>query len=161
MQTAQRTNTKTLYDYGDGMDNIRTNIEKFGWHFLYIFDPEGNASDFSYSVGFEESYNHPEIIVFGLKKDTAHHILSDIADELKNGKTFNPNERLNDVIGGDMDVLFKPVQEEFHSEYLGLASKYYQKSFRAMVMFWPNKQNILPTEGGCDLTIQDEALKIV
>lgn len=142
-------------------DKIKENIDKFGWHFLFVFDSEGENVGFAYSVGFEETYNHPEIMIFGLKQDTSHGILSDIAHELSEGKTFESNVKLQDVIGDNLDVIFKPVKDSAFSDYLGTALNYYDKSFRAYVLFWPDKSNILPTEVGCELTVQNEALEIV
>ncbi|WP_353376432.1 DUF4262 domain-containing protein [Microbulbifer sp. NBRC 101763] len=57
--------------------------------------------------------------------------------------------------------MFKPISSNAYKEYLGTAVNYYGKPFRAQVMFWPGKANILPTEEGCELTIQNEALAIV
>ena len=41
------------------------------------------------------------------------------------------------------------------------AVNFYQKSFRVWVLFWQDKTNTLPTEPGCELTLQDHALDIV
>jgi len=142
-------------------DEIQVNIKEFGWHFIFVFDPDGEHQDFSYSIGLEESFGHPEIIIFGLKKDSAHAIIADIVEDVKSGITMKPNQKLGNVIGGDFEVMFKPISVNAYKEYLGTAVNYYGKPFRALVMFWPDKGNILPTEEGCELTIQNEALAIV
>lgn len=141
--------------------DIQKDIDKYGWHFLFVFDPDGERPDFAYSIGLEESYDHPEIMVFGLDKDTAHEILSDIADDLKTGKKYQLNTKFPDVIAGDFEIMFKEVKQSAYSEYLGTAVDYYEKPFRAWVLFWPDKSNILPTEDGCSLTVQDEGREIV
>ncbi len=141
--------------------DIQKHIDEYGWHCLYVFDPDGEKNEFSYSIGFEESFGHPEIIIFGLKREVAHSILSDIASDLRNGATFEPNVKLNNVIGGDLDIMFKPVKQAAFDDYLGTAVRFYQRPFRAWVMLWPDKTNILPDEEGCELTVQDEALGIV
>ncbi len=64
-------------------------------------------------------------------------------------------------MSGEFEVMFKYVNEEFLSEYAGIATRFYNEPFRMMVMFWPDKSNILPTEVGCKLTAQNEALTIV
>lgn len=145
------------------MDNekVKENIDKYGWQYQFVFDPDGEKPDFAYSIGFEESYNHPEIMIFGLKRETMHIILGDIAEEIKNGKFFETNKKIGDVISGDYEVIFKPLIESLHSKYAGAATYYYKKPIRIYVMFWPDKNNILPTESNCELTTQDEALKIV
>ena len=142
-------------------EKIQEDIEKFGWHFLHVFDPNGVKNVFSYSIGFEESFNQPEILIFGLGKDVAHEILTDVADDLRNGLKLAVDKRMRGLISGDFDVMFKSVQQKAFSEYLGTAVDYYNKPFRAWVMFWPDKSNILPLEDGCAVSIQDEALTII
>ena len=141
--------------------NIKENIEKYGWQYQYVFDHNGEKQDFSYSIGFEETFNHPEIMIFGLAKETMHSVLSDIAEDIKGGLIIEPNKRLSGILSGDYEVLFKPIHEADVPEYAGIASDYYHKPFRIYIMFWPDKNNVLPTEPGCELTVQDEALKIV
>lgn len=80
---------------------------------------------------------------------------------LKEGRVFIPNKKTSNVVAGDFDVIFKPIKEEFIPEYAGIAKRYYKKPFRIYVMLWPDKNNTLPTEPGCELTLQNEALKIV
>ena len=142
-------------------ESIRENIQKHGWKYQYVFDANGEKEDFSYSIGFEESFDHPEIMIFGLKRETMHSILSDIASDIKEGRKFEEGVRTGDVLSGEFEVIFKSVNEGFLPEYAGIATRFYNKPFRMMVMFWPDKSNILPTEVGCKLTVQNEALKIV
>jgi len=138
-------------------DQLKNNIEQHGWQCQYVFD----KNEFSYSIGFEESFNHPEIMIFGLNKDTMHALLSDIADEIKQGRVFEPNTKTGDILSGDYEVIFKPLKADMYSEYAGIATRYYNKPFRVLVMFWPDKNNVLPTEPNCELTVQNEALQIV
>lgn len=153
--------TSALYEKSMSKEEIQRNIQEYGWHFLFVFDPNGEHQDFSYSIGLEESFGHPEIIIFGIKRESAHAIISDIVEDIKSGIAMEPNKKLGNVIGGNFEVMFKPVTATAYKEYLGTAVDYYGKPFRAQVMFWPDKANILPTEGGCEVTIQDEALAIV
>lgn len=142
-------------------ESIKENIQKHGWQCQYVFDANGEKAGFSYSIGFEESFDHPEIMIFGLKRETMHSILSNIASDIKEGRKFEEGIRTGDVLSGEFEVIFKSVIEEFLPEYAGIATRFYNKPFRMMVMFWPDKSNILPTEVGCKLTVQNEALKIV
>ncbi len=81
-------------------DQIQDNIREFGWHCRHVFDAEGERVDFSYSIGFEKSFGEPEIIVFGLKREISHAILSDIATDFRGGLSFEPNTRISGVVGG-------------------------------------------------------------
>ena len=143
------------------IESIKENIQKHGWQFQYVFDTSGEKEEFSYTIGFEESFDHPEIMIFGLKRETMHSILSDIASEIKEGREFKEGVRTANVLGGEFEVIFKSVAEQYLPEYAGIATRFYDRPIRLMVMFWPDKSNILPTEAGCTLTVQNEALKIV
>lgn len=140
---------------------IKNNIKKHGWQFQYVFDANGEKEDFSYTIGFEESFGHPEIMIFGLKRETMHAVLSDIAFDIRNGRKFEEGIKIGNVLSGEFEVMFKSVKNEFLPEYAGIASRFYNEPFRMMVMFWPDKSNTLPFEVGCTLTVQNEALKIV
>jgi hypothetical protein len=116
-------------------EKIQGHIKEYGWHFLFVFDPNGVHQDFSYTIGLEESYGHPEIMIFGLKKESAHAILADIVEDIKSGITMETNKKLGNVIGGDLEVMFKPITTSAYKKYLGTAVDYYGKPFRAQIMF--------------------------
>jgi len=143
------------------IESIKDNIQKYGWQFQYVFDADGEKEGFSYSIGFEESFSHPEVMIFGLERETMHAILSDIATDIKNGRVFSENIKTKDVLSRDYEVEFRTIKEVYLPEYAGLAMRFYQKPFRMMVMFWPDKANVLPTEPNCTLTLQNEAVAIV
>lgn len=140
---------------------IKEHIQRYGWRFQYVFDADGVKEDFAYTIGLDESFNHPEVMIFGLKRETMHALLQEIAEAVKGGKAFQPGERYADIVSHGYEVMFKPLKKEFLPEYAGIASDYYNREFRMYVMLWPDKRNILPTEPNCQLTVQDEALKIV
>ena len=143
------------------MDKTESNIKKYGWEAMYVFDENGEKEPFLYTIGLEETYSHPEIMIFGLKRETMHNIVSDLAHDIKKGFKVPINEKIKGLLSGDFEVLFKPIKEDHFDNYLGQANRYYKKPFRALVMLWPDKNNTLPTEENCEVNIQDEALKIV
>ncbi|MCG8463819.1 MAG: DUF4262 domain-containing protein [Xanthomonadales bacterium] len=142
-------------------DTITKHIKQYGWHRLSVFDPNGEKENFSYTIGLEESYSHPEVIVFGLPHEVAHSILWQVVNEIKSGRVFELNKRQADILDDDLDVLFKPLINSAYDEYLGTAIDYYEKPFRTYVMFWPDNDNVLPTEPGCKIAFQNEALNLV
>jgi hypothetical protein len=141
--------------------SIPENIESHGWQFQYVFDAEGVRPNFAYSIGFVESYSHPEVMIFGLSKEVMHTLLSNIAYDLKEGKKFHVDKKIEGILNGGLSVMFKQMQESALPEYAGIALDYYGKSVPMLVLLWPDKNNILPTEVGCDLTVQDEAVNVV
>jgi hypothetical protein len=145
----------------EAMDKTEKNIKEFGWEAMYVFDEHAEKQPFLYTIGLEETYEHPEIMIFGLNRETMHNIVSDIVHDIKNGFKAPINIKTKGMLSGDFEVLFKPVQSQYLENYLGKAIQYYQKPFRALVMLWPDKNNTLPNENDCQVDVQDEALKIV
>ncbi|MBJ2128273.1 DUF4262 domain-containing protein [Alteromonas sp. IB21] len=140
---------------------ITDNIEKYGWQFQYVFDADGDRPSFAYTIGLFESYSHPEIMVFGLKKDVMHTLLSNIAADIKNGATFNCDTKFSGLLSDNFETMFKEMRSEWKSEYAGIALDYYDKEIPIWVLFWPDKNNVLPLENDCELTVQEEAISVV
>ncbi|WP_395373397.1 DUF4262 domain-containing protein [Marinicella sp. W31] len=142
------------------MDTKET-IEKHGWLSQFVFDEKGEKQNFAYTIGLEETFSHPEIMIFGLKKEIMHDIMGGLVAEIKAGQVFQPDQITTNALGGDFEVMFKPLKEEHFTYYVGEAERYYKKPFRVYVMFWPDRNNVLPTDAGCELDLQDEGLEIV
>lgn len=64
------------------MDSLKDNIDKYGWQFQFVFDENGMKHDFAYSIGFEESFNHHEVMIFGLNRQTMHALMSEVAAQI-------------------------------------------------------------------------------
>lgn len=143
------------------VSSIKDNIQEHGWQFQYVFDAKGEKENFAYSIGFEETFGHPEIMIFGLKQETMHTILANLATEIRSGRHFEENIKTSNVLSGDFEVLFKNIKQEFLPQYAGIATEYYGRPFRLMIMFWPDKFNSLPTDEACTITIQNEALDLI
>lgn len=143
------------------MDSLKDNIDKYGWQFQFVFDENGMKHDFAYSIGFEESFNHPEVMIFGLNRQTMHALMSEVAAQIKQGEVFTEDIKNESVLAGNFQVCFKRVKREYHKKYVGVATKYYNKDIRVLVMLWPDQNNVLPTEADCTVSEQNEALKII
>lgn len=60
---------------------LLSDIDSHGWHVLKIMDDD-NGSSFCYSVGLFKTFNHPEIIIIGLKPDLAHTLINNIGEDI-------------------------------------------------------------------------------
>ena len=82
----------------DLLNDTRLNIGKFGLQVIMV----GSTSylpSFAYSIGLTQTYNHPEIICFGLPNNLAHAIINDIAEIIEKGEKI--------VAGKEYDEIFK------------------------------------------------------
>lgn len=130
------------------INTTKLNIEKYGLQVIGISATDYLPS-FSYSIGLYESYQHPEIICFGLATDLAHTIINDVADLIKNGETIALNQEYGDQIFKESRAQFLPVDIKNIEDYFGAALNYYQhENFCALQLVWADRNNKLPWEDG-------------
>ena len=141
---------------------ISEHIREFGWHCLHIFPTEAVHANFSYSIGFNESYEAPEVLIFGLSREKAHALLNECAQLLKSGASIESEIEDDRILAGGYKVMFKQVKADAFHEYLGTALRFYgEKPFTAVVMFLPDKQHKFPWQSGYDDINATESLSIV
>lgn len=128
-------------------ERTKTHIEKFGLS-VVMLQSTGYLPSFTYSVGLWQTYNHPEIICFGLKTDLMHAIINDVADLIKNGKKITSGLEYDNIFK-DSRVQFLDVDKRNLGDYFGVAIDYYNsKDFPALQLIWTDKNDKFPWEYG-------------
>ena len=145
------------------LEKAISDIAQYGWSFMYVdADQESGIESFSYTVGFEQSYGHPEIITFGLPAEPAHRILSATAAAIKEGETMPLHEPVENIIGGDLRVKYKPLDHASYNDYLSVAiAAYGTKDFRTQIMLWPDREGNYPFDAGYSINAQLNAAKVI
>ncbi|MFZ3585395.1 DUF4262 domain-containing protein, partial [Loktanella sp. DJP18] len=65
-------------------------VEQHGWTAISVHaGPE--EPTFTYSVAFEETFSHPEVVLIGFDPHLAHQIISDVATGLRNKDIHIPS----------------------------------------------------------------------
>jgi len=122
----------------DVMETVEDDIKKHGWHVLSVFSKD--APSFSYSIGFTETLDHPEIIMSGLDTSLMHSLINDIGQLIKNGQRFTNNQLSEEVIKS-YPVKFSKISELNKEEYLRAAVSIYSvEKFDALQCIWPDKE---------------------
>jgi hypothetical protein len=70
---------------------ILGSIEAHGWYAVHRYDPELVEPNYTYSVGFSQTLDAPEFIVFGLHRDVMYDMLAGFTTRSKragNSKTI-------------------------------------------------------------------------
>ena len=80
------------------IENIQTkeHIEKYGLSVIQI-EATTYLPSFAYSVGLTETFNHPEIICFGLSIQLLHEIINDVADIIREEGKIDPDKEYDNV----------------------------------------------------------------
>jgi hypothetical protein len=119
------------------MQKVSSDIKAHGWHVLSVFGKD--LPNFSYTIGFTETLNHPEIVISGLESKLAHLLLNDIGNLIINGHAFK-NGDFSDQILKNYPVKFETVRNENISEYFAAANNHYGAGkFKALQCIWPDR----------------------
>jgi hypothetical protein len=77
--------------------NIKSDVERYGWP-VALFEKSTATPSFAYTIGLWKTFNHPEIVVFGLPINLLHTILNDAGELVKGGKGLLLIVNNNDIL---------------------------------------------------------------
>lgn len=90
------------------------------------------------------SYNHPEIILFGLPKEPAHGLVSVIADRVARGVPIDLSKPNDEIIQG-YPCVFVEVNCANRQQYaLSNCWLYQGNDFSMYQLVWPSKHGLFP-----------------
>lgn len=128
------------------LEQTKGNIEKFGLQVIMVGSTNYSPS-FAYSIGLKKTYNHPEIICFGLPNDLAHGIINDVAKIIKNNESIESGKFYTEIFK-DSRTAFLKVDVRNIPDYFGAALNYYeQEKFDALQLVWTDRNDKFPWEG--------------
>jgi uncharacterized protein DUF4262 len=134
----------TQEDLARFRQKIQDDIERVGWSVVAVMD----NPPFAYTVGLTESYDHPELIIYGIGAKNAHQILANAVQHIKEGEVYRAGGKYSEILDG-YDVEFR-----VHQEYpLTAATSYYRalgKDWEALQLVWPDADGNFPGEEGMD-----------
>ncbi|MGC1429716.1 MAG: DUF4262 domain-containing protein, partial [Albidovulum sp.] len=94
MKTALDIDVDLLDDDEKGfVDNVRTH----GWFGTHVFE-DADGPGFSYTTGFWQRFEFPELILFSLPKEVSHDIFWNFFHDLTAQKRFPENEPISEVL---------------------------------------------------------------
>jgi hypothetical protein len=127
---------------------IRASIEAHGWHVIAVPEDE-EGPGFAYSIGLHRSFDHPEVIVFGLPIDIMHGIVNTIGEQVRRGSRFGDGDVSGEVLEG-LPARFQVVSQPRCGEFLGQAVNYYGgHGFPVLQCYWPDADGRFPGQPGC------------
>lgn len=126
-------------------------IESYGWAVTKIFIPAGEEGiDFAYSTGLYSKFGEPEIVIFGLPLDAMHRIINIVANQIKSGVKFAPNQDYNHLIERHY-CQFKIVDRSQYEGHFARSSWFYgSQDYPVLQCFWPDKSGYFPWQAECN-----------
>jgi len=133
---------------------VLADIGEYGVHIVHVLEGD-QGHGFSYTVGLTCSFEHPEVIVFGLPEQIAHELLNAIADNASNGAQYVAGATADDLLHG-YPVRMLGVAADDHGDYLGLAQWAYEGAeFEVVQLVYPDKQGRWPWDDSASKGFQD------
>ena len=124
-------------------DTTLKHVNEFGLTVIHVIADE-KGPGFSYSIGLYKNYNHPEIIMIGLKRETMHVIINNIAEDIKKGKIYIPFLAYDDILN-DYECFFIEVKKDNYIDYVGQAINFYKSDdFPLLQCVYPDKSGVYP-----------------
>jgi len=135
-------------------EEIARNVAKHGWHAITVNDA---SPAFTYTCGLVTTFDHPELIIFGLESREGYSVLAVMVEDLRRGRSFAKPGTYDGVLEGCAIAVRKvhPTQRE---RYLGYAMAHCRlmgnaSGLRARQVFWPDRQGRFPIDVGCDVDV--------
>ena len=122
----------------DGERKVLDDIAKYGWHCLSILEEDGEPP-WAFTIGLFQTWEHPELIIFGLKNNVAHQILSIVARGLAENRRIDLSRPSNDLLQSG------EVPQSEYREHVGFARWYYEgNNFPLYQVVWPSREGHFP-----------------
>jgi hypothetical protein len=144
---------RTLGDAGLEPSDRRLleDVRDFGWHVVKIAADDTTAG-WAFSVGLSVTFDHPEIVVFGLDVDIMHVMIGNVVHDIRNGARFRHDSRSSEILEGSA-CAFRAVQPTWYRAFLGYARWFYREdTFACLQCFWPDRHGRLPWDVEFDST---------
>lgn len=133
----------------DHVDKIAWVIETNGW----CAEPVAPRDDpptpgYTYTIGFEESFRHPEVVIFGLQPVAARGLIEMLAMHIDAGGVI-PDGMFVGFLDDDLPAALLPVDMEEHAGLFETATAFYlHDNYRVCQFVWPDRNAKMPWDEG-------------
>ncbi len=123
---------------------VLADVDEQGVHVVHVPRDGGEGPSYSYTVGLWESFQQPEVVVFGMPEDVAQDLLDALADDASEGRVFQAGERHDGLLVG-YPVRFFAVPPALKASHFDVIAWAYEGADVPVVqLVWPDKQGRWP-----------------
>jgi Domain of unknown function (DUF4262) len=151
----------TQFELSTYEQKLIQNVEQHGCQVTHVFDNEERAPNWSYSIGFAETLQQPDAILFGLHRDLMQSMINELYARGRDGLCFAEGLAVSGLIDG-FDCILRTVHpSNIVAEYFSSAMWYYRfkqmpHMSAAYQIVWPGAHSgKFPWESGCAQEIID------
>jgi len=135
-------------------DKLAWMIETAGW----LLEPvaatvstDPPLPGYGYTIGFEQTFGFPEVVIVGLKPVAAKGLAGLLADLLGGGTQIPVGELFRGLYDGDQRAALVPVDPPALAGMFASADAWYGDTpYRMVQLVWPDRAGWLPWEPGFD-----------
>ena len=125
-------------------------IDEHGWAVHAIEGAGEGGPPFAHTVGLSQTFDHPEVLVYGLPEQLAGKILNGVGQRINAGDPPPVGTRVPDVIN-HYDVVFIPmVDGPGTDDVIILDAMWEGRSERVVQLVWPDQHGRFPWDPECD-----------
>lgn len=126
---------------------IIAGVEQYGW-FVAMFNASKKSPSFAYTIGLWKTFQHPEIICFGLPPQSLQVLLNGAGLLVKEGEKL-PLFRRDGRLLDHGSLVFLPINSEQEiRDYFGYGLWYNKGLFPAIQLIWSDTADRFPWEEG-------------
>lgn len=126
-------------------------VETNGW----CAEPVAPVDDpptpgYTYTIGFESSFHHPEVVIFGLQPVAARGLIEMVAIHIDAGGTI-PDGMFVGLLDNDLPAAMLPVDMSDYAELFAGATRFHgSEEYRVCQFVWPDRNGKLPWDEDYD-----------
>lgn len=132
------------------MANVSGMIDQYGWFMTAVGpDPEDEVPTYwCYTTGLIEQ-NHPEFVVFGLRPEVAHALVTSLYEQIKAGRVFEDGEEITDI--ANLPVRLRSAPSDDARRPLGTGRRLYGvETFPVLQVVLSDPDGLWPWDPGVD-----------
>jgi hypothetical protein len=145
---------------------IIDNVRDHGCQVNFVFDPDKEVPDFSYSIGFPETVKQPEVIVFGLRQDVMHFMVNEVLVRCRSGLKLADLTEIYGLLEGCRCIIRRVHPSTPLGQFFGWAMWFHRFSVDTELtdvvqIVWPGKlDGLFPWEEGCNELVIERQLPL-
>ncbi len=105
----------------------------------------------AYTIGLQQKYNHPEIIIFGLDLHNMKGILQEVTDMIKTGIKLQLSTCYNDFFDNGNAEFLAVADENIHDYFIEIPAIQNGRKRTALQLVWTDRKNKFPWEEGFEM----------
>lgn len=142
----------------DHLDKLAWVIEEQGWVADPVEPVQGPSprAGFTYTIGFETTFDQPEVVIFGLQAVAARGLLGMVADQHGGGVVLPVGVTFVGLLESDLPCALIPVDLTAHRGLFGDADAFHRSlgvgadAWRMLQFVWPDRSGLLPWDDEYD-----------